>query len=62
MDGAGPITPSMVVDWSGLTGTQIRREEYDMLIAMDIRFREAAAIEQQNNAAIANRDSDSAWT
>lgn len=52
----------MVMDWSRLTGNKIRREEYEMIVTMDIEFRKALAIERQNNSAIMNKDSESAWT
>lgn len=61
-DDAGAITPTMVMDWSRLTGNQIRREEYEMIVTMDIEFRKALSIERQNNSAIMNKDSESAWT
>ena len=58
--GPDPLSPSMIRDWSELTGTKITREEFAMLVAMDRRFRDAWAIEAENNAAIQREESQ--WT
>lgn len=57
-ENAEPIPPERIAEWSRLTGEQINRREFNILANMDVKFREAWAIEAANNAAIEKEESE----
>jgi hypothetical protein len=57
-ESAEPIPPERIAEWSRLTGETINRNEFNILAMMDMKFREAWAIEAANNAAIEKEESE----
>ena len=55
-----PITSSLVRDWSQMTGNCVTRPEFQFLMQMDAKYREAWALEAERYEALANRDQQ--WT
>lgn len=55
-----PITASLVMDWSRLSGNRLTRAEFDYIMLMDVKFRDAWHLEVKRYHELASKDEQ--WT